>query len=89
MRGFNEVISVLSNGSGIPNGPSVQRRIKEALRHLAQSGPRYKCRECGFTGKTLYWQCPSCKQWNTTRPYVDFSFSGSTEAHLRDFTGRH
>ena len=19
---------------------------------------------CGFSGKSLYWQCPGCKQWN-------------------------
>ena len=28
----------------------------------------YQCRECGFMGKSLHWQCPSCKQWNTLKP---------------------
>jgi lipopolysaccharide biosynthesis regulator YciM len=28
----------------------------------------YQCRKCGFSGKSLHWQCPSCKQWNTVKP---------------------
>jgi lipopolysaccharide biosynthesis regulator YciM len=28
----------------------------------------YECRQCGFTGKSLHWQCPGCKGWNTTVP---------------------
>lgn len=28
----------------------------------------YLCRKCGFKGRLLHWQCPSCKQWDTTLP---------------------
>ncbi len=28
----------------------------------------YLCHECGFSSQTLYWLCPSCKQWNTIEP---------------------
>lgn len=28
----------------------------------------YLCDQCGFSGNTLYWQCPSCKSWGTVRP---------------------
>jgi lipopolysaccharide biosynthesis regulator YciM len=30
--------------------------------------PVYRCRHCGFGGKLLYWHCPSCKHWGTTKP---------------------
>ena len=30
---------------------------------LAETKPAYKCENCGFEGRTLHWQCPSCKQW--------------------------
>ena len=30
--------------------------------------PIYRCKQCGFGGKHLHWQCPSCKQWSTTKP---------------------
>ena len=28
--------------------------------------PGYECRFCGFQGRSLHWQCPGCKSWNTT-----------------------
>ncbi|MGD9729872.1 MAG: hypothetical protein AB7V39_26315 [Nitrospiraceae bacterium] len=29
----------------------------------------YHCSNCGFRGKSLRWQCPGCRQWNTVKPY--------------------
>lgn len=42
--------------------------LKDIISQLARKCPAYRCTECGFTGKTLHWQCPSCKQWNTVKP---------------------
>ena len=28
----------------------------------------YECRQCGFAGRLLHWQCPGCKRWNTMMP---------------------
>lgn len=41
--------------------------LKEMTTQLLQSKPLYQCHQCGFAGKNLHWQCPSCKQWNTTK----------------------
>ena len=30
--------------------------------------PIYRCSHCGFGGKILHWNCPSCKQWGKTKP---------------------
>lgn len=30
--------------------------------------PVYRCGSCGFGGKILHWQCPSCKQWSKMKP---------------------
>ncbi|MCC5792910.1 MAG: lipopolysaccharide assembly protein LapB [Legionellaceae bacterium] len=30
--------------------------------------PVYRCGHCGFGGKHLHWQCPSCKQWSRMKP---------------------
>ena len=35
---------------------------------LLRNKPIYQCQKCGFSGKSLHWQCPSCKQWNTVKP---------------------
>ena len=28
----------------------------------------YRCEACGFSGRTLQWQCPSCKSWDRIKP---------------------
>ena len=33
-----------------------------------ENKPIYRCGQCGFSGKLLHWQCPSCKQWSKTKP---------------------
>lgn len=45
--------------------------LREALRQLIDTSPRYQCQSCGFSGRTLHWQCPNCAQWNTTTPLKD------------------
>jgi lipopolysaccharide biosynthesis regulator YciM len=42
--------------------------LKNMTDQLLENKPVYKCRECGFYGKALHWQCPSCKNWNTIKP---------------------
>lgn len=42
--------------------------LKEtAIRLIATKSP-YKCEQCGFSGRSVYWQCPSCKSWNKIKP---------------------
>jgi lipopolysaccharide biosynthesis regulator YciM len=53
------------------------RRITRALRMLAASNPSYRCENCGFSGKVLHWQCPTCKNWDSTRPTASFHFEAS------------
>ncbi len=35
---------------------------------LLANRPIYACGQCGFKGKALHWQCPSCKDWGTVKP---------------------
>jgi lipopolysaccharide biosynthesis regulator YciM len=44
------------------------RRVSQALSKLAGRGPSYLCENCGFAGSVLEWRCPTCKEWDTTRP---------------------
>ena len=39
--------------------------LVSALFGMARS---YECRNCGFKGKSMHWQCPGCKNWNSTGP---------------------
>jgi lipopolysaccharide biosynthesis regulator YciM len=42
--------------------------LKNMTDQLLENKPVYKCSNCGFTGKTLHWQCPGCKHWNSIKP---------------------
>ncbi|HUT40325.1 MAG TPA: lipopolysaccharide assembly protein LapB [Gammaproteobacteria bacterium] len=42
--------------------------LKNMTDQLLENKPVYKCIDCGFQGRTLHWQCPGCKHWNSIRP---------------------
>lgn len=42
--------------------------VQDFISKLLENRPIYRCSHCGFTGKTLHWQCPGCKYWNTVKP---------------------
>ena len=29
---------------------------------------RYRCEECGFTSRKLFWRCPGCQCWSSVKP---------------------
>jgi len=49
-------------------------KVRAGLNKLASSTPRYQCKECGFSSQRLVWQCPSCKDWETQRPFASVQF---------------
>ncbi len=42
--------------------------IQETLGQLAAQQEGYQCRQCGFRGQALHWQCPACHEWITMQP---------------------
>ncbi|MBI5448605.1 MAG: lipopolysaccharide assembly protein LapB [Gammaproteobacteria bacterium] len=44
--------------------------IQTLLAPTLLNHPIYLCQHCGFSGKTLLWLCPSCKQWNVIKPIL-------------------
>lgn len=42
--------------------------IRDIMGKLLLAKPVYRCNNCGFSSKSMHWQCPSCKQWNTVKP---------------------
>jgi len=41
--------------------------LKAVTARLMAKQPGYRCSHCGFSGQTHHWQCPSCRNWDTTR----------------------
>ncbi len=42
--------------------------LQNLTKKLLADKPGYQCVSCGFSGKTLHWQCPGCKQWGAVKP---------------------
>lgn len=67
IRGLNQLIQWhLESASG---------KVRDKLQMLyditskfLENKPIYRCGHCGFSGRLLHWQCPSCKLWGKTKP---------------------
>ena len=60
------------------------KKIKHGLMVLANNNPRYQCNECGFSSQKLLWQCPSCKSWETQRPFLSVKFDSLLQRKVID-----
>lgn len=47
--------------------------LNESINKLLGYTLKYRCRECGFRGNQLNWQCPGCKNWGSFTPVSDVS----------------
>ena len=67
VRGLDRLIELhLQESSGVARENLLI--LKELTKKLLEDKAVYRCSQCGFKGKTLYWQCPSCKSWCTSQP---------------------
>lgn len=42
--------------------------LQNLMKKILAKRDDYQCTSCGFSGKTLHWQCPGCRQWSSTLP---------------------
>lgn len=42
--------------------------VEQLCDELLTGEVAFRCRQCGFGGHDHHWQCPSCKQWDSTWP---------------------
>jgi lipopolysaccharide biosynthesis regulator YciM len=66
IRGLEKFVDLRLAGCHADGSESLLM-LKNLTDRLQKGKPAYLCRECGFAGKTLYWQCPGCKCWDTVR----------------------
>ena len=67
VRGFDRLLEFASDSSSA-DVPDHLEVMKGLLAQLMNDRPVYRCRHCGFAARSLHWQCPGCKHWNTVRP---------------------
>jgi lipopolysaccharide biosynthesis regulator YciM len=67
LRGLSRLVELyLLNASGDTHEKLLI--LQNFMQKLLADKPVYRCTHCGFSGKTLYWLCPSCQRWNMIKP---------------------
>ncbi|WP_047690798.1 lipopolysaccharide assembly protein LapB [Vibrio sp. ZOR0018] len=68
MKGFYRLIDYhlieAEEGRAKESLSTLQKLVGEQLKVK----PHYRCRKCGFSTHSLYWHCPSCKNWGSIKP---------------------
>ncbi len=67
VRGMDRLIE-LNMGQASDSVRDKLHVLKDVTDQILTNKSVYNCVHCGFSGKSLHWQCPSCKHWNTIKP---------------------
>ena len=67
IMGLNQLIKLSLMNSDAQHRDQLTM-LQEITERLIDDHPVYKCSNCGFSGKRLYWQCPTCRQWCMVKP---------------------
>jgi lipopolysaccharide assembly protein B len=51
-------------------GPAQYDRTAHEIGALLEHAEKYRCNECGFSGRSFYWHCPACHSWDSFEAYA-------------------
>ncbi|HEV7613607.1 MAG TPA: hypothetical protein VGO37_17135 [Steroidobacteraceae bacterium] len=51
-------------------GPEQYERTAQEIAALLAHAEKYRCNECGFSGRRFYWHCPACHSWDSFEAYA-------------------
>ncbi|MFI3246429.1 MAG: lipopolysaccharide assembly protein LapB [Ferrimonas sp.] len=69
MVGFHRLMQLHANAATSESSRSSLILLSDLVEQQIRLRPKYRCRQCGFPGHSLYWQCPSCKSWGQTQRF--------------------
>ena len=69
LGGFVTLLEYLEE-QGEPLAPDRLALVRRFSQSLLHRQPLHRCRNCGFSTRTLMWQCPSCRLWGSIKPIV-------------------
>ncbi len=67
LRGLYRLIELQTSLTDEKSKESM-KLLAEFTQRLLQDKPTYLCQNCGYSGRVLHWQCPTCKLWGTIKP---------------------
>jgi lipopolysaccharide biosynthesis regulator YciM len=70
LRGLHRLLELEQEAGAKPSEHDL-KILRELSERLIADRPSYQCQHCGFPARSLHWQCPSCKHWNTVQPKTE------------------
>ncbi|WP_414830789.1 lipopolysaccharide assembly protein LapB [Alteromonas sp. H39] len=68
MRGFKTLMGLYIDQIEDKASTESLELLEELVEKQMMQRPKYRCQSCGFSGRKLYWLCPSCKKWGMVKP---------------------
>lgn len=68
MKGFKTLMGLYIDQIEDKASTQSLQLLKDLVENQIAQRPQYRCVSCGFSGRKLYWLCPSCKKWNVVKP---------------------
>lgn len=68
MRGFKTLMGLYIDQLHDRHSAESLQLLEELVEKQMMQRPKYRCHSCGFSGRKLYWLCPSCKKWGVVKP---------------------
>ena len=66
---FSALLELRSHGNDATSNESIMQ-IKSILDAQIALSNKYSCPNCGFESKIMFWQCPSCRKWESLKPKI-------------------
>ncbi len=67
---FLVALEDLGSAAGGDEGAALDA-VRRGLGHVLSRTDHYRCQNCGFSGRQMHWQCPSCRTWGSVLPTRD------------------
>ena len=68
LPGLHRLLEIRTGEDSTTVSTQDYRLVQRVTGKLLADRTGYERRFCGFQGKSLHWQCPGCKHWDTTMP---------------------
>lgn len=69
MKGFQKLLSLYAQSEREnPETKQSLELLNELITAQINQRPKYRCHNCGFSGRKIHWLCPSCKTWGGMKP---------------------
>ncbi|MDX1460865.1 MAG: hypothetical protein R3348_07395 [Xanthomonadales bacterium] len=65
VKGLDRLLELSAPGTELHE--QTTELLHSVTRRLLSRQPAFRCSHCGFSGHNHHWQCPSCRNWSTTR----------------------